>query len=545
MKFTILLEPYDANTAFFQNSKRYKLHYDFAVNCLDPFLGLSWQEFYNQTIGSDNPKAVLGTVLYPPTKGNPPVAEFNEYGIQFVTYDRDQIVRFFSIVRAAVIAPDGAEPIFMPTFEQQAQALTDRQWFESKGIKIGSISRWAKGNTCYSQGWALGRLRFYHSDQIYQAYLSGELLSDDILLTDGVPAEIPVLAGVMTLTPSTPNSHVAILSRTYGLPFVYLAFQKDADLAHSLVGHRVILTAYEDGSGTSQTRLIDVEGLLDDAMVQQILALKQVQPLEIQPFQTYGSYVVSVEGLLPSDARYVGGKAANFGLLRLAIPNNSPRALALTFDLWNRFLDQQLPQVPRVDLPPGGHILLWADADPEQGPTHMGFKLNASGELVALFDSDGKTLLDLVQFGPQLPDRSFARLIDGGDQWGIIAKPTPGYANSNQNSVKTGGLVINELMADNRSTIEDPCEAGEFPDWIELFNASDHTITLNGLYLTDDLNEPTKWQIPPEVVGPTLREEIGRRLEDLRTYPPSDLRTLSGQLATIRGLFANTQITSF
>jgi len=544
IKFTILMEPYDPNVVYFQNSKKYKLHYDFAVNCLDPFAGLSSGQFYAQTIASDQPKAILGTVLYPPTHGNPPVADFNEYGIQFVTYDREQIARFFYTVQSAVVAPPGVQAIFMPTFEQQSQAQADQAWFASHGIQIGSISRWAKGNVCYSEGWALGRLRYYDSGQIYSAYLAGELLPDDILLTDGVPAEIPLVAGVMTLSPSTPNSHVAILSRTYGLPFVYLAFTKDAELARSLIGHRVILTAYTDPSGTCQTRLIDTEGLLEDELIARILELKKVRPLETSPIEEYGSYVLSTEGLLPSDARYVGGKAANFGLLRSAIPNNSPRALALTFDLWMDFLDQPLTHVRRIELPPGGHILIWADGDVDQGPLHTAFKLSAGGEVVALFDSDGSTLLDLVQFGPQVPDISYGRLADGGDQWGSMVRPTPGSANSPQRGLNRG-LWINEIMADNRSTVEDPCEPGEFPDWIELFNASDQAIVLNGLYLTDDINNPTKWQIPIDVTGPTLRQEIERRLAPFRTYPPPDLRALSEQLRIVRGLFTNTMITRF
>lgn len=59
------------------------------------------------------------------------------------------------------------------------------------------------------------------------------------------------------------------------------------------------------------------------------------------------------------------------------------------------------------------------------------------------------------------------------------------------------GLVINELMASNQTTLEDPDEPGEFPDWIELYNRSDSTIDLSGLYLSDDPLEPAKWQFAP------------------------------------------------
>src|SRR3990172_13383282 len=46
VKFTILLEPYNPNLVYFQNSKKYKLHYDFATKQLDPFVGMTAQQFY-------------------------------------------------------------------------------------------------------------------------------------------------------------------------------------------------------------------------------------------------------------------------------------------------------------------------------------------------------------------------------------------------------------------------------------------------------------------------------------------------------------------
>jgi len=545
IKFTILTEPYDPNVIYFQNSKTYKLHYDFSAKHVDPFVGMSSQQFYEATLLSENPSAVLGTVLFPPTHGAPPVADFNEYGIQFVRYDREEIRDLFHQVRASVAAPPGTRAMLFPSFEQQATAEGDRGWFESQGIPLGSMMRWAKGNTCYSEGWALGRLKYFTSDQIYQAYQAHELEPNDILLTDGVPAEIPVVAGVLSLAPSTPNSHVAILSRTYFAPFVHLALKQDADLAQGLVGHRIIFTAYEDSSGRCETRLLDTEGLLDEAFIEEILQIRQLEPLRITPMAPYGAYGVSTDGLSPSDVQYVGGKAANFGLLRTSIPANSPRAMALTFDLWNAFLDQGLASVPRLEIKPGQHVLIWADGDEDQGPTHAGFKLSADGESIALFDADGTTLIDAVHFGPQNKDVSYGRSSDGNDTWQSFIRPTQGRGNSAESPGARCGLVINEFMANNQSMLKDPCEQDEYPDWIELYNGSDQTIVLNGLYLTDDVNDPTQWRIPPELGGGTLREEVTRRLSAYDTYPPADVLALSQELASIRSLFTSPEITRF
>jgi len=55
-------------------------------------------------------------------------------------------------------------------------------------------------------------------------------------------------------------------------------------------------------------------------------------------------------------------------------------------------------------------------------------------------------------------------------------------------------LVINELMASNNSTIQDP--QGQYDDWIEIYNFGSSAINVGGMYLTDDLSAPTKWRFP-------------------------------------------------
>lgn len=62
------------------------------------------------------------------------------------------------------------------------------------------------------------------------------------------------------------------------------------------------------------------------------------------------------------------------------------------------------------------------------------------------------------------------------------------------------GLLINEFMASNSSTIAD--ESGAFPDWVELYNPTESAISLSGYYLTDDLANQTKWAFPDTVIQP-------------------------------------------
>ncbi len=55
-------------------------------------------------------------------------------------------------------------------------------------------------------------------------------------------------------------------------------------------------------------------------------------------------------------------------------------------------------------------------------------------------------------------------------------------------------IYINEFMASNSNTILD--EFGDSDDWVELYNADNSPVDIGGMYLTDDLDNPTKWQIP-------------------------------------------------
>ena len=60
--------------------------------------------------------------------------------------------------------------------------------------------------------------------------------------------------------------------------------------------------------------------------------------------------------------------------------------------------------------------------------------------------------------------------------------------------VLDASIVISELVADNDGSLLD--QHGARSDWIELFNSGPSLLSLAGLYLTDNLEELTKWQFP-------------------------------------------------
>jgi len=343
VKFTILLT--DPDTVYFQDGHEYLFHYDFATELLDPFVGMAANDYDQITLYEQGQQAILGAVIMPPVPiAYPPPPQVMEYGIQFLRndpYSKETIRDLFNVVKANVIADPGVQAFYFPAYEQLAVAEANRDWFSAEGLPISSTARWTEDNACYSEGWALGELKFFPGDQIEYAYRAGELLPGDILLTDGVPAEIPFVAGIITLAPSAPSSHVAILARTFGVPFVYLAAAEHAERAQQLVGRRIVLRVYDDPYRDG-VKLIDTQTAITEDQVGEILALKTPPALDIQPVSFYGEYSAPADNLLPSSIEHFGGKASNLGILRRAIPGNSPVSAAFSFDLWTAFLDQEL-----------------------------------------------------------------------------------------------------------------------------------------------------------------------------------------------------------
>jgi spore coat protein H len=58
----------------------------------------------------------------------------------------------------------------------------------------------------------------------------------------------------------------------------------------------------------------------------------------------------------------------------------------------------------------------------------------------------------------------------------------------------TIGVRINEVCASNHTIVTD--NAGEFDDWVELYNTTGSAVSLSGCFLTDDATNWNRWQLP-------------------------------------------------
>lgn len=60
-------------------------------------------------------------------------------------------------------------------------------------------------------------------------------------------------------------------------------------------------------------------------------------------------------------------------------------------------------------------------------------------------------------------------------------------------------LVINEVVAENFTQVEDLDDPGDYPDWMEIYNAGAAPVPLKGLTLSDNPREPDKYTIKQEI----------------------------------------------
>lgn len=83
------------------------------------------------------------------------------------------------------------------------------------------------------------------------------------------------------------------------------------------------------------------------------------------------------------------------------------------------------------------YLVFFADNNPTRGILHLNFSLEDTNYL-ALYDVNGKTLIDEILYPPQKPNFSYGRETDGSEIWVSLVKTTP-KANNYTGVIVTAG----------------------------------------------------------------------------------------------------------
>jgi hypothetical protein len=93
---------------------------------------------------------------------------------------------------------------------------------------------------------------------------------------------------------------------------------------------------------------------------------------------------------------------------------------------------------PLTVIPSRSYLVFRADSNTTRGILHLNFNLTP-GETLALFDSNGKTLIDSVTIPLNLPhDVSYGRILDGEVKMGLLPKTTPNANNNTEPAITSG-----------------------------------------------------------------------------------------------------------
>ena len=198
----------DGNKIYYVNKKRYSFHKDF-VN--GTYLSLErGREFFENNYLKPNRRFILGTVAYQ--------TPLHRWTFEFWEGDlipADQIQLAYHVINKTFFAPVA----FKPNSLRQDEATSS-----IAGMKRILQSDIAKEQEYQALNIAKGIGRIHIIPKLDEHV---EIGSNEILVLDEVPVQLPPVAGIIVSQPSTPLSHINLLAKGWGIPNAYIKNAKE------------------------------------------------------------------------------------------------------------------------------------------------------------------------------------------------------------------------------------------------------------------------------------------------------------------------------
>ncbi|HEX5888627.1 MAG TPA: PEP/pyruvate-binding domain-containing protein [Pyrinomonadaceae bacterium] len=198
----------DNNKIYYVNKKRYSFHKDF-VN--GTYLSLErGREFFENNYIKPNRRFILGTIAYQ--------TPLRRWTFEFWEGDlipADQIQLAYDVINKSFFTPVA----FKPNSLRQDEATKSLA-----GLQRILQSEIAKEQEYQALNIAKGLGRIHIIEKLDDHV---EIGSNEILVLDEVPVQLPPVAGIITSQPSTPLSHINLLAKGWGIPNAYIKNAKE------------------------------------------------------------------------------------------------------------------------------------------------------------------------------------------------------------------------------------------------------------------------------------------------------------------------------
>ena len=204
----IVIDRKDNNKIYYVNKKRYSFHKDF-VN--GTYLSLErGREFFVNNYLKENRRFILGTLSY-----QTPIRRWTFEFWEGDLIPADLIKLTYDVVNKTFFAPVAFKPNSLRQDEVSSSLAGVERVLQSDIAKEQAYQALniAKG---------LGRIHIIPKldDHV-------EIGSNEILVLDEVPIQLPPVAGIITSQPSTPLSHINLLAKGWGIPNAYIKNAKE------------------------------------------------------------------------------------------------------------------------------------------------------------------------------------------------------------------------------------------------------------------------------------------------------------------------------